>query len=157
MLHREQRGRRARRNADLAVGVLDVGVGGLDRDPERVRDLLGLQPAREQADDLRLAIGQPRRPLDPRRRPARGLEHRRDGVGVEAAGARPFGERLGGLVGRERCAVGARLGHRVIGVGRGEQPRRRRQRGGSRAAVVARAVEPLVVGGRDRRQRAQER
>ena len=52
----------------LRVGVLDVAVGGLGRDPERARDLLGLQAAGEQADDLGLALGQPRRPLDPRAR-----------------------------------------------------------------------------------------
>jgi hypothetical protein len=42
VLHGEQGGRGAGGDADLGVGVLDVVVGGLDRDPEPPRDLLGL-------------------------------------------------------------------------------------------------------------------
>jgi hypothetical protein len=59
VLHREQRRRRTRRNADLAVGVLNMPVRCLDRDPKGTRDLLGLQAPRQQADDLGLAFGQP--------------------------------------------------------------------------------------------------
>jgi hypothetical protein len=36
---------------------LDVAVGGLDGNAQRTGDLLGLQPARKQADDLGLALG----------------------------------------------------------------------------------------------------
>jgi hypothetical protein len=85
------------------------------------------------------------------------LNHRGDRVGVESSSAGFLAERLGGLGGRERLAVWAGLGHRVVGVGRGEQARRRRERRGGGAAVVARAVEPLVVGGRDSREGGQER
>jgi hypothetical protein len=57
MLHRKQGGRRTARDADLSVGILDVAVGGLRRDLERGRNLLGLQAAREQADNRCLALG----------------------------------------------------------------------------------------------------
>ena len=64
---------------------------------------------------------------------------------------------LGGLGRRQRRPVRPRLGHRVEGVGGGEQPRRRRQLGGGRSAVVAGAVQTLVVGAGQRRQRRQQR
>ncbi len=67
MLHGEQGGGGPGGHADLAVGALDVRVGRLDRDPQPVRDLLGLEPAREHAHHLGLALGQPGRALEPRR------------------------------------------------------------------------------------------
>ena len=75
----------ARVDTDLPVGVLDMAVGGLDRDSEHARDLLVYNP-REQRDDLGLALGQPggrsiRGPLAGR------LEHGRDGIRVEEPGA----------------------------------------------------------------------
>ena len=69
------------------VGVLDVVVGGLDRDPERCGDLLGLQAAGQQADDLGLALGQTRGALDRAALLARRRQHGADRVGVEPAGA----------------------------------------------------------------------
>ena len=61
---------------------------------------------------------------------------------------RPFG--------RERRAVRARLGHRVVGVGGREQARGKRKLRAGRAAVVAGAVEALVVRSGNRRERRQE-
>src|SRR6266508_4912037 len=63
VLHGEHRRARARRHANLRVGVLYVAVGRLRRDAELARDLLGLQPPREEPYDLDLALGQPRRSL----------------------------------------------------------------------------------------------
>lgn len=56
MFHRVQRRCCACGHADLAVGVLDVPVGGADRDSERTCDLLGLQPPREQPDGFITAL-----------------------------------------------------------------------------------------------------
>jgi hypothetical protein len=115
-----------------------------------VRDLLGLEAAREQPHDLGLAIGQTGGPLDSGDGLASGGKHRGDRFGVEAPGAHLLAERLCGLLGCKRLAVGARLAHGVVGVGRRQYPRGRRERRGRRPAVVARAVESLVAGGRDR-------
>jgi hypothetical protein len=54
-------------------------------------------------------------------------------------------------------AVGPRLGHRAIGVGRRQHARRQRELRTGGSSVVAGAVEGLVVGARDRRERRQER
>ena len=110
-------GRRgAGRHADLAVRALDVAVGGLDRDPELVGDLLRLQAAGEHRDHLGLALGQPCRALQPvpGDRPP---DHRGDRAGVEAARARLRGERSAARSGLECWAVRARLTHREEGVG----------------------------------------
>src|SRR5215218_6603245 len=64
MLHGEKGGCRPAGHPDLGVGVLQVAISGLDRDPERPRDLLRLQSACEQRDDLDLAISQPRGPAE---------------------------------------------------------------------------------------------
>ena len=88
MLHREQRGAGARRDADLAVGILDVAIGRLGGDPEPLRDLLGVQSASQQPDDFGFALGQAPGPLHARRLPARGLEDGADSIRVEAAVAR---------------------------------------------------------------------
>ena len=53
--------------------------------------------------------------------------------------------------------MGARLGHRAPHVGRGEHTRDRRQLLGAHAAVIARAVEALVVRGGGARELAQRR
>ena len=95
--------------------------------PKRSGDLLGLQSAREQGDDLDLALGEPGRPLESRHPLAGRLEHRGDGVGVEPSGARLPAELLGGPLGRHWVAVRARLGHRVVDVGRGEQTSGKRE------------------------------
>jgi hypothetical protein len=118
---------------------------GLDRDPEPPRDLLGLQAASEQGKDLGLALGQPRRPLHSWDALPGGLQHSGDGVGVQPSGTDLPAEGLSGLCGRERRPVGPRLGHGVVGVGGGEQARRLREIRGGGSAVVARAIQPLVV------------
>ncbi len=53
--------------------------------------------------------------------------------------------------------MGPRLGHRVIGVGGGEQASGRRERRGGQSSVIARAIESLMVGGSDWRQRGKKR
>src|SRR5919197_5286710 len=117
MLHREQGRRRAGRDADLAVGVLDVAVGGLYRDPEYPGDLLGLEAAGELAEDLGLALGQPGWALQSRHPFPGRLDHGGDRVGVEAAGARLASEVLGRRLRPPRLAVRPWLTHRVEGVG----------------------------------------
>ena len=87
-----------------------------------------------------------------RPRPARRRRRRRP-----AARPRPPGRAPRPRLAAQRRAVRPRLGHRVVGVGGRQQARGRLERGGDRAAVVAGAVEPLVVRGGDRRQRGQER
>src|SRR3954471_11480767 len=61
MLDREQRRRRARRDAELGVDVLDVVARGARRDAQLGGDLPVRAPAREQRQDLGLALGEPRR------------------------------------------------------------------------------------------------
>ena len=89
-------------------------------------DLLVREPAREQAEHLDLARRQPGRPLAaPGYAMAGGAEHRLDRVGVEAPGA-DLGAQLGGrLLGRAGRPVRPRLAHRLVGVRRAEDPRRR--------------------------------
>ena len=84
-------------------------VGRLDRDSQRTCDLLGLQPAGQEADDLCLALRQPGRPFDAWARLAGGLEDRPDGDGIEPSNADLSGECLGGLrgVSGSRCGLGS--------------------------------------------------
>ena len=91
VLHGEQRGRGAGGDADLGVGVLDVMVGGLDRDPLPTRDLLGLQPrASRPITSASRSVSPAGRSSRGMRRPVRpGLGHRVLGVdGGERARAR---------------------------------------------------------------------
>ena len=131
-------------------------VRGLDRDAERAGDLLGLKTAGEHADDLGLAVGQPRRALDPRRPLARRLDDGRHRVGVESSGAGFLAQDLRRSFGRDRLPVRTRLGHRVEGVGGREQACGKRKLRAAGAAVVAGAVEALVVGSGNGRQLRQE-
>jgi hypothetical protein len=105
---------------------------------------LVLQSAGEHADHLQLALGEARRALEPWRPLPRRLDPRGHRVGVEPSGLSLCGELLRGLLRRERAAVGPRLGHRAIGVRRGQQARRQRQLRAGRATVVAGAVERRV-------------
>ena len=112
------------------------------------------RPAGEHADDLGLALGQPRRPLEsrhplPGRLDHRGRPRRRRAVPRSASSPSSSAACSGG----SGVAVRPRLGHRVVGVGRGEQAGGKRELRTGGSAVVARAVEPLVVGARDRRER----
>ena len=88
---------------------------------------------------------------------ASGAENRLDDVGVEAT--RPdIGAELGGsLVRRALGPVRARLAHRLVGVGGGEDAGRAGDRGAGEPARIARAVEALAVLYRDRTQRREHR
>ena len=141
----------ARRDADLGVGVLDVAVGGLGRDAERPGDLLGLQAAREQADDLGLALGQPRRAA---RAAARGCPAASSTAATASASSRPArasaAERLGGPL-----AAGAPRGAAAARSSRGRRRRRRAARAGrrERAAPTRRGGSPSRRGARGGRRR----
>jgi hypothetical protein len=95
VLHREQRRGGAARSADLRVDVLDVVASGLWRDHETLGDLLVRQPASDEPEDLDLARGESRRPLEAARDAvAGGAENRLDGTTVEPS--RPdIGAQLG--------------------------------------------------------------
>ena len=121
-------------------------VGGLTEIPSTPRDLFRLQAARAKTDNLDFPLGQPCRALDPRDRLSGDLEHRRDGVGVQPPGTSLVAKLLGRPVGQERFAVWSRLGHRVVGVGGGQDSRGRSERGGVHATVVPRAVQSLRDG-----------
>ena len=128
----------------------------LDEMPERPRDLLGLQAAAEHADDPGLALGQPRGPLESwHLLPGRGQDggHR---VAIEPSGARLSSELVRRLLRRQRLPVGTRRGHRPVGVGRGQHAGRHRQLCAGGSAVVAGAVEALVVRSGNRREHRQE-
>ena len=73
-----------------------------------------------------------------------GRQHRLDCVAVEPPRRASARSCLRGLLGGERRAVRARLGHRVVGVGGSEQAGAMRHRGRGQPPVVAAAVEPLV-------------
>jgi hypothetical protein len=120
VFHREQRRRGARGDAYFAVGVLDVPIGGLDRNSKRPRDVLRLQPAGEHGDYLGLALGEPRRSLEAWSSLTGGLEHSRDRVGVEPYRARLLGQDLRSLLGNERLSMWPRLDHCVVSVSGGE-------------------------------------
>ena len=138
---------RAGGDADLRIQALDVVVGGLGGDVELAGRFLGRVAGRDQPQDLDLARGQPGQALG--RRAARGLpgagEHRFDGVGAEL----PFLDRAAKLGGRRRVAgrrpVGPRLARGLERFGGGQDAGGRREIRAARVAVVAAAVEPLVM------------
>ena len=82
-------------------------------------------------------------------------EHGVDRVAVEPSGVDLGPQLARGVLGRAGVAVGTGLGHRVVGVGRGQQARRRRQHRAADPAVVAGAVHPLVVRRREQADPAQ--
>ena len=91
------------RHADFRVDVLDVVRHYLRRQGEPLGDLPVGPPAREQAEYVDLASGQPVGPGTPHRGPLPGrVEHHRDGVSVE-----PTGTDLGRQLGRGRSGVRA--------------------------------------------------
>ena len=145
VLHGEECGRGSRGHADLDVRVLNVVVSCLHRDSQGTCDLLGLQPAGQEADDLCLAMRQPSRPLDPRGPLSGGLEDGHDGDGIEPSNVDLSGECLGGLLGSQRLSVRPRLDLRLIGVCRGQQAGLGSQPGRGRPAVIARPVTALVM------------
>ena len=131
-------------HAGLGVDVLDVAADGLGGDAERHGDLLVGASTGDQAEHLDLAVGETgwfadrrgptsRRPPPARRRPPRRPKRPCVHVGAQL--------RLPRRRGSAR-AMGPVLGHRVVGVGGGEQPGgevvRRRGHGGSRSRRSAR-------------------
>ena len=98
MLDGEEGGSGPCGDADLPVGVLDVGVGSLGRHAEDTSDLLGLQSSRQQCDDLPFSGSQAGWSLDMRHRLASRFQHGSDCVRVVAATAGLRGESLTGLL-----------------------------------------------------------
>ena len=87
-----------------------MAVRGLGGDPERARDLLGLQAAREQSDDLGLALGQPRGPRNLRRPMPGRVQYCGDAVAVQPAGVGLLAEQVGRLLAAcsaSRCGRGS--------------------------------------------------
>ena len=115
---------------------------------------------REQAQHLDLALAQPGRVTltdlaaaqrPPPRAPRRRCASRR----LRRAPSRRARARA--CSGRSAAPVRAIVGHRVIGVGGGQEPRSDAQLRGLGSAVIARAVEPLVMRAGDRGQRRERR
>jgi hypothetical protein len=69
---------------------------------------------------------------------------------IKLSGVRLPGEDSRRPLGRQRLTVGSRLGHRVVGVSRAEQPRGNAELRTGRPAVMAGSVEALVMCLRDR-------
>src|SRR4029450_630517 len=82
---------------------------------------------------------------------------RGDGVSVKEPRTTLLSQGLRRLLGRERFAVRSRLSHRVVGVGRGEETGRERERGCVQSTVITGTVQSLVVAARDRRELREER
>ena len=159
LLEGPQRRGRAAAHPGLLVDVLDVMSDGLHRDAESVADRLVGVAADEREQHLELARREPGGQLaralgDPM---AGRREHGRDGVRLEAALAR-FAQQLG--LGRrrvERRPVRAGFAHRDVAVGGGEDAGRLVELGRAHAAVIAGAVEALVVRARDLADRCERR
>ena len=149
MLGGEQRRGGSRRDPELSVDVLDVACDGLLRDDEPLRDLAVREAESQQAEHLDLARGEPRGPFasTPDAVPG-GCQHGIDGGTVQPAGLDFLPKLLRRPVGLERRSVRARLDQRVVHVGRRQDPRTGTQGAPPKPAVVARAVEPLVMLGR---------
>ena len=154
MLHREQGRRRTRGHTDLGVHVLHVMLGGAARNDQPLPDFGIAEAVREQPQHLHLALGETgrRATLLGHRRIARRGEHRTGGVGVEAScvdvGEQqpPGGFRGGGGPVRTRLDGGA------VPFGGGEDARGEIEIASGATAVVAAAVEPLVMATDQRRE-----
>ena len=101
------------------------------------------RPRASSADDLRLALGQPGRPVDPRHALAGRLQHGGDGVGVEPPGAR--------LLGRAPRPPRRRERRRGAAAARSSRGRRRPR---PAAAPAARARRRPLRGGSPSRRAA---
>src|SRR4051794_32149797 len=87
------------RRADLGVDVLDVGPDGLHREHESRRDLLVRQTARDELEDLDLAMRETVLPVAPTSNAMpRAREDSVDRGGVEAAGAHIGAQLASGVV-----------------------------------------------------------
>src|SRR5690349_11335475 len=119
VLHGEQRGSCAARDADLRVDVLHVALGGAARDHELAGDLRVRQAACHEAQHLDLAIGEIGGPRRPRSRGgvARSRQHGAHRVGVEHARATLGRELARRGLRRMRRAMRPRLGHGLERLG----------------------------------------
>jgi hypothetical protein len=126
MLHGKEGRRSPRRDADLAISVLDVTVGRFDRDTEFARELLRLRSPRQHGNHLGFALGKSGWTFQPRWRLTGAFHHGHDGIRVEPTVLRFSRDGLCRSFRRHRFAVGAGFRHGVIGIGRGQQPRRKR-------------------------------
>ena len=140
-------------DADLGIEALDVVVGGLGRDLELAGRFLRRVPGCDQPQDLDLARRQSRQALG--RCPAGGLtgarEDRLDRVGAELS----FPDGAAQLCGRGRIAqrgpVGPRFPGGLEGFGGSKDAGGGRKVGAARVAVIAAAVEALVMAQHQRR------
>ena len=156
--HREQGGGRAAGRADLGVDAFDVVAGRLRSDVQLPSDLPRRGPARHEHQHLDLARGQSGR----RRRQARatmsgGAQDHVHGRAVEPPLADLGAQVRGGLLRGDRRPVRSVLQQRVVDVGGRQVPAEQRDVGAADRAVVPRAVQPLVVRRRDRRQAGERR
>ena len=108
----------------LGVDVLDVVADRLGGDPQRRGDLLVEPAAGDQAQHLDLAVGETGRVRGRSRQTwlAGGGQHGVDLDPSEAPGVDVGGELRRGVARSQRRAMGPVLGHRVVGVGGGEEP-----------------------------------
>ena len=130
MLHGEEGGPGAGGDADLGVDVLDVVVDRLGEIERSAAICLVGVAAREQAQHLHLALAQPGDAVA-----ARLGRTRWPAAASTASTASPSSRparasrrsSAAAAVGRAGRAVGSRLGHRLVGIGGGEDARRRRR------------------------------
>src|SRR6266702_2554560 len=134
-------------------------VTGLRGDPQLAGYLLGGHAAGDEAEHLALALGQSGGPGSgywPARL-ARGGQYRPDRIVREPARLRLEGQLVGRRLRRQRRAVRPSLPHRLVAVGRRQQPGRGGQVTGPAPPVVSGPVAPLAVGSGQPGQRAQRR
>ncbi len=115
--------------------------------PEQARDLPVRAPARDEAEHLHLAVTQACRPSETSARwwVSAHLQDRVDRFGVQATSRRFGAQLLGGGVRRERRTVGPFLGHGLVCVGGREHAGAVRDHRRRRLAIVAGAVQALVM------------
>src|ERR671918_519808 len=116
VLHGEQGGSGPGGDADLPVGVLDVAVGGLDRDAEPPGYLFRLQASCKESEDLGLPFGETGRTLDARPGLSCGLGHHRNNLRVQTPGADLFRQLRCRFLGGELPPEWAWLAHGLEGI-----------------------------------------
>ena len=149
VLHREQRRRRAARDADLRVDVLDVALGrpaGERPAAPRSRGLESPRATSRSTSTCRSVRSGGARSANPRGRadPAASSTARQR-LGVERPTAPRADSSRATASARMGRAMRPGLGHGLEDIGGGQNASRHRDAGGERLAVVARAVQPLVV------------
>ena len=158
VLHGKEGGCRAGGCAGLDVDALDMSAGRLGADAQRMGDLAIGGAAGDEDQDLELpgresgwsgsslALALP--------------GGRKDGVnrtGVEAAGSDIAPKLGGGLLGGHRGSVRARLGHRAIRAGDGQEPPCDWNGRPGKTAVIAGAVGALMCQRGDGSQSGEDR